>query len=83
MLTGLHGLVAQARLSELQKALFAAVEAHEHLDKAFQDTIATSAWGVIWRGFHLMCRLYISKVRRALAGSLNPHPVARTDRCSR
>jgi hypothetical protein len=67
LLTGLHGLVAEGQLPELTKALFAAVEAHKHLQEAFQDTVATSAWGVIWRGFHVMCQLWRSKVRAMAA----------------
>jgi hypothetical protein len=63
LLAGLHAFVVTAKLPELTKALFAAVEAHKHVREAFQDTVATSTWGVIWRAFRLMCHLFRSRVR--------------------
>jgi len=43
-------------------ALVSIVEAHKNLRAAFNEHLARDGWGVIQRGFQLMCELYRKKV---------------------
>lgn len=65
VLAGLHQHVSASSLPQLNAALAAAVQTHEQLGAAFREGIADGGFGVIWRAFRLMCRLWRTKVTAA------------------